>query len=114
MTDADALARVDNHIAHGAMHIWENDGSAVSVAAAVAPTPHGIRINNVYTPPEYRGCGYAGALVASLTQAMLESGRAFTFLHTDLSNPISNTLYTRIGYQHVADFLVAQLQAAAT
>jgi uncharacterized protein len=113
VTDTTALARVSNHIAHGAMHIWDDDRRPVSVAAAVAPTPHGIRINNVYTPPEYRGRGYAGALVASLTEAMLHSDREFTFLHTDLSNPTSNRLYVRIGYRHVADFRVAQLDGAS-
>lgn len=112
VTDEEALVRVDNHIARGAMHVWEDDRHVVSVAAAVAPTPHGVRINNVYTPPEWRGRGYAGALVASLTQAMLESGRAFTFLHTDLTNPTSNRLYLRIGYRHVADCRVAQLNVA--
>jgi len=106
--DDAALARVDNHIAHGAMHVWEDQGRVVAVAAAVAPTPRGIRINNVYTPPERRGRGYASALVASLTQAMLDSGREFTFLHTDLSNPTSNRLYRRVGYGHVADFQVSQ------
>jgi predicted GNAT family acetyltransferase len=113
VTDTTALARVSNHIAHGAMHIWDDDRRPVSVAAAVAPTPHGIRINNVYTPPEYRGRGYAGALVASLTEAMLQSDREFTFLHTDLSNPTSKRLYVRIGYRHVADFRVAQLDGAS-
>jgi uncharacterized protein len=112
VTDAEALARVDNHIAHGAMHIWEDDRRVVAVAAAVAPTPHGIRINNVYTPPEWRGRGYASALVASLGQAMLDSGRDFTFLHTDLSNPTSNRLYARIGYRRIADFRVAQADGA--
>ena len=109
LAEEDALLRVANHIAHGAMHVWEDHRRIVSVAAAVAPTPHGIRINNVYTPPEHRGRGYAGALVGSLTQAMLESGRDFTFLHTDLSNPTSNQLYVRLGYRRVGGFRVAQL-----
>lgn len=103
INDDEALSHADAHIAHGAMHVWEHDGDIVSLAAAVAPTPNGIRVNHVYTPPALRGRGYAGALVASLTQAMLDAGRRFVFLHTDLSNPVSNRLYVRLGYRQIGD-----------
>ena len=113
LTDDEAQSRIASHIAHGAMHVWEGDGQPVSLAAAVAPTPRGIRINHVYTPPEFRGRGFAGALVASLTELVLDSGREFAFLHTDLANPISNRLYVRIGYRHVADLDVAAVDLRA-
>lgn len=106
VTGNEAIERVDGHISRCSLHVWEDGGRVVSVAAAVAPTPHGIRINNVYTPPELRGRGYAGALVAALTQNVLDSGRDFAFLHTDLSNPTSNALYVRIGYRRVAELKV--------
>lgn len=92
------------------MHVWEVEGHPVSLAAAVAPTPHGIRLNNVYTPPEERGRGYASALVAALTQLLLDRGREFVFLHTDLANPTSNAIYQRLGYKLVADLQVYSLQ----
>jgi predicted GNAT family acetyltransferase len=99
---------VDAHIARGTMRVWEIDGRIMSLAAAVSPTPHGIRLNHVYTPPELRGRGYAGSLVAALTQSLLDGGRHFVFLHTDLSNPTSNALYVRLGYQHVSNVDVLQ------
>lgn len=105
-----ASARIDAHIARGSMHVWEVEGHPVSLAAAVAPTPHGIRLNNVYTPPEERGRGYASALVAALTQLLLDRGREFVFLHTDLANPTSNAIYQRLGYKLVADLQVYSLQ----
>jgi predicted GNAT family acetyltransferase len=114
VSDSEARRRVGGHIEHGDTRVWEVEGQIVSVAAAVAPTPRGIRINNVYTPPEQRRRGYATALVAALTQEMLASGRAFTFLHTDLENPTSNGLYQRLGYQKVSDFRVAELSAIAS
>ena len=39
--------------------IWEVDGQPVSIAAYAGPTPHGIRVNYVYTPPAQRKHGYA-------------------------------------------------------
>jgi len=102
----DAAKAIDRVIADQAMHVWENAaGEVVSCAAAVGPTVRGIRVNNVYTPRERRGRGYASALVAGLTQRLLDAGR-FAFLHTDLANPTSNALYQRIGYVRVGDFLM--------
>jgi predicted GNAT family acetyltransferase len=75
----------------------------VSLAGFSGPTTTGIRIGPVYTPREHRGRGYATALVAELSTAMLARGYRACFLYTDLSNPISNAIYERIGYQRVAD-----------
>jgi uncharacterized protein len=57
----------------------------------------------VYTPPELRGRGYASACVAALTQQLLDSGRRFVFLFTDLANPTSNSIYQTVGYRPVSD-----------
>jgi uncharacterized protein len=86
----------------GSVVLWE-DGEPVSLAAAGGPTPNGIRIGPVYTPPELRGRGYASALVAELTRVQLEEGRRFCFLFTDLANPTSNRIYQRVGYEPVTD-----------
>lgn len=98
-----ALVSVDRRIADGALHVWEINGRLGATAFAVGPTPHGMRVGGVYTPPELRGQGYASALVASLSQYLLDTGREFVFLYTDLANPISNRIYQRIGYHPVAD-----------
>jgi predicted GNAT family acetyltransferase len=82
--------------------LWEA-GAAVSLAGFGGPTPHGIRIGPVYTPPEHRRHGYASALVAALTGALLEGGRRFCVLYTDRSNATSNAIYQRVGYVPVAD-----------
>jgi predicted GNAT family acetyltransferase len=79
------------------------DDKPVSLAGFAGPTPHGIRIGPVYTPKALRGHGYASALTASLSKQLLDEGRKFCFLFTDLSNPTSNKIYTNIGYREVAD-----------
>ncbi len=81
---------------------WE-DGDLVSMAVYTGPTPNGIRISGVYTPPEFRGQGYASACVAAVSQLQLDSGRTFVFLFTDLANPTSNKIYQQIGYEMVGE-----------
>lgn len=83
--------------------LWEDDGAPVSLAGWGGRTPNGVRVGPVYTPPELRGRGYATTLVADLSQWLLDEGRRFCFLYTDLSNPTSNAIYERIGYVRVAD-----------
>jgi hypothetical protein len=84
------------------LFIWE-DPEPVSMAGFAGPTPNGIRIGAVYTPPEYRRRGYASANVAALSQSLLDRGYRFCFLYTDLSNPTSNKIYMDIGYEPVCD-----------
>lgn len=79
------------------------DGGPASVAATGGPTPNGIRIGPVYTPPDRRRRGYASALTAATSQAELDKGRRFIFLFTDLANPTSNKIYRAIGYEPVID-----------
>lgn len=99
---SDVGGALRRRIAQGEIFLWKKR-LPLSMAACSGPTPHGIRINHVYTPPEYRGRGYATALVASLSQRMLDTGRRFCFLFTDLSNPTSNSIYQKIGYRPVCD-----------
>lgn len=83
--------------------VWDVDGEPVSVVAALGQTPNGIRIGAVYTPPEYRRKGFASASVAEISQLMLDEGRSFCFLYTDLANPTSNHIYQQIGYRPICD-----------
>ncbi|MCA9715454.1 MAG: GNAT family N-acetyltransferase [Myxococcales bacterium] len=103
-SEGDALvARVAALVSEGIFVVWELEGELVSMAASRGPTPRGIRISWVYTPPELRGRGYAGALVAGLSQRELDAGREFCFLFTDLDNPASNKVYRRVGYRQVGE-----------
>jgi predicted GNAT family acetyltransferase len=83
--------------------LWEDGGEPVSLTAFGNPTPNGARIGPVYTPPEARGRGYAGALVAHVSRALLDSGRRFCFLYADAANPSANGIYRRIGYEQVCE-----------
>jgi predicted GNAT family acetyltransferase len=41
---------------------------------------------------------------------MLDRGMDFCFLFTDLSNPISNSIYAQIGYVPVTDCIMYDLE----
>ncbi|HEY6418344.1 MAG TPA: GNAT family N-acetyltransferase [Candidatus Binataceae bacterium] len=84
------------------LFFWIDD-RPVSMAGFSGPTPNGIRIGAVYTPPELRGRGFASACVAAVSQRLLNEGRKFCFLYTDLANPTSNHIYQEIGYRPVCD-----------
>jgi predicted GNAT family acetyltransferase len=84
-------------------YLWEHDGRPVSMAGVTGPTPNGIRVGPVYTPPGDRGHGFASAVTAAASQAQLDQGRRFVFLFTDLANPTSNRIYQAIGFEPVID-----------
>lgn len=100
---AEASVKRDLYAEVGGLWVWEVEGEPVALAGARGPTPRGMRVGPVYTPPEKRRNGYAAALVGSLTQLLIQQGREFVFLFTDLANPTSNALYARLGYVGVAD-----------
>jgi GNAT superfamily N-acetyltransferase len=88
--------------ADGGVTLWEVDGKPVSMCGYGSPTPHGIRIGLVYTPPEQRGRGYAAAVTADVSRRQLECGR-FCFLYTDASNATAEGIYARLGYARVCE-----------
>ncbi len=108
---SDVQGATRRRIANKEIFVWENAGP-VSVAARSRPTTNGVSVNLVYTPPEYRGRGYATACVASLSRHLLDSGFSFCTLFADLANPTSNHVYKKIGYRPICDF--AEWRFAAT
>jgi predicted GNAT family acetyltransferase len=83
--------------------LWEAGGRAVSMVGAGGETPNGARIGPVYTPPPDRGHGFASNLTAAVSRALMEEGRRYCFLYTNLANPTANKIYQAIGYEPVTD-----------
>jgi predicted GNAT family acetyltransferase len=104
----DAAPAVDRWLEHRGrrLWLWEDGDVRVTLCGAGGETAHGIRIGPVYTPPEQRGHGYASNLVAEVSQLVLDEGRRFVTLFTDLANPTSNRIYKDVGYEPVVDFEV--------
>ncbi len=99
---AQIIART--RIGDGTLYLWEDAGQVVSMAGVGRPTLNTTTVSLVYTPPEMRGKGYASSCVAGISQLMLNQGYKSCVLFTDLANPISNSIYQKMGYCPLADF----------
>ncbi|MBA3276051.1 MAG: GNAT family N-acetyltransferase [Chloroflexia bacterium] len=94
--------------------LWLDQGGApVSIACYKAPTMNGIRIGPVYTPPEHRRRGYAGAVTAAVTRLLLDRSFEFTCLYTNAANATANHVYEAIGYEFVADSMQYRFEASS-
>jgi GNAT superfamily N-acetyltransferase len=93
----------ERRLAAGLFWIWE-DGKPVSMAANSEPVDGVIRVQAVYTPPDRRNRGYAGACVGDLSRRKRDEGYR-CMLYSDLGNPTSNSVYRRVGYNTVAEAL---------
>lgn len=87
----------------GRVWLWD-DGGPVTQAVDAGRLPHGVRVGAVYTPPQHRRRGYATALVGAMSQRFLDDGARFCTLFTDLANPVSNSIYPKVGYRAYGDY----------
>jgi predicted GNAT family acetyltransferase len=102
---AGAKRRSAMRVRQGDMYVWETpEKHLVSMVARTRPLAHTISVAMVYTPPAYRGKGYASNCVAAFSQLLLNQGKQSCNLFTDLANPISNSIYQKMGYRPVCDF----------
>lgn len=101
LTPDKAKKTAEDRIRDGRIGVWVVEGKPVA-QAAVAGTDKVARIGAVYTPPAQRGQGYASAVVAHLSQHMLEKGCKMCCLYADARNPVSNSIYRKIGYEFVS------------
>ncbi len=100
ISEKDAKLQAEELARSGRMAFWSVGGKPVA-QASVSGTEGVARINRVYTPPENRGKGYASAVVAHLSKLQLDQGRKMCCLYADARNPVSNSIYRKIGYEFV-------------
>jgi len=103
MGGEDHEAAVRDKLSYGGLTLWEADGGSVCLAGVTRQVAGMVRVGPVYTPPRFRGRGYASAATAEVSRAALAAGAEEVLLYTDLANPVSNSIYQRIGYLAVED-----------
>jgi GNAT superfamily N-acetyltransferase len=97
---------IARRVEHGQVWLWDVEGVATSMACTTAPLAGAVRIGPVYTPPDHRGQGYAAACVGGVSAGARAAGARDCLLYTQLTNPVSNKIYQRLGYEAVAEILV--------
>ncbi len=108
-TDTRALlaSRIDDEL----LWVWQHDDTPTTIAMLSIPVLGTVRVGLVYTPPESRRRGFAGALVAHLSQHALAMPDVDTcLLYTQISNPTSNRVYRAIGYEAIDEMLVYRFE----
>ena len=95
--------RLAQKIQDSELFFWKLKDEPLTLIGITGHSLHGARIGPVYTPPEMRRQGYGAAATAALSERLLEGGKDFCCLFTDLANPVSNSIYQKIGYRPVAD-----------
>jgi uncharacterized protein len=109
VVSSSARVIAERRVAAGEVFLW-CDPEPRTMAGSARPTKRAVAVNAVYTPPESRRRGYATACVAEVSRLLLRRGFELCVLYTDLDNPTSNAIYTRIGYRSVRDFLMYDLR----
>jgi predicted GNAT family acetyltransferase len=93
--------KLERDAAEGRFAFWIDKEQPVSMAGIVRRLRNSAAITGVYTPPEWRGRGYAGSVTAAAVERIFAEGRKVACLYADLRNPFSNRCYARIGFKPV-------------
>lgn len=84
-------------------YVLEKGGKIVAQTVSTRKLKKGKGVSGVYTPVEERHNGYAYNLVYRVSKEFLDNGAEYCVLFTDDSNPISNHVYEKIGYERKVD-----------
>lgn len=95
--------RVEAEIAKGRHSLWMLDGRPVAMAGMGRRLRNCASIAPVYTPPEFRGRGFGGAITAHIVDRIFAEGRQIACLYTDVNYPASNRCYAKLGFTPVCD-----------
>ena len=80
-------------------YILRVDGQIVSIAKIARKEDKICSISNVFTPKYHRNKGYCQQVVSYIGQELLSEG-LMPYLYVDKDNPISNHVYTKIGFKY--------------
>jgi uncharacterized protein len=92
----------------GSLYLWDDDGPRCVVTAS-GITPNGARISAAFTPPEYRGQGFAANAVGAVSQRILDGGKRFCVISAAIDDPVPNAIYRKLGYQPLGQLALIHL-----
>lgn len=83
----------------GSHFFWSRGGEPVALGAITRELSGTVALGPIYTPPAFRGRGYAGALTAALSGRILAGGRRTVCLFQELANEAAARCYARVGFR---------------
>ncbi len=78
------------------------NGQLIATASTSAENRESAMVVGVATAQEYRGKGYASAVVSALCRDCFERGKKYLCLFYD--NPVAGRIYNRIGFQELGEY----------
>ncbi|WP_340024510.1 GNAT family N-acetyltransferase [Paenibacillus sp. FSL K6-1096] len=93
----------------GKLRLWIDRDQPVSMVNLAHQSARYARINEVYTPHEFRKHGYASAAVAALCTELLSKGLT-PMLYADAANPDSNKVYQSVGFRRTGSITDLRFQ----
>jgi len=99
---------LDMQIADGNAWVAMTDGALVSLSAFNASLPDIVQLGGIYTPPEFRGRGFAKAAVAASLLVARDRGASRAVLFT--KNPSAVRTYAAIGFRRIGDYSLILLR----
>ncbi|KAJ8101699.1 hypothetical protein POJ06DRAFT_69486 [Lipomyces tetrasporus] len=108
LCEEEAIKYITSRVRAEHLYLWVLDKKPVSMACLVRPLKYGCSVAGVYTPKEFRGQGYATAMMAVFSEH-LRKDYDFVSLLADNSNPTSNYIYQQVGFKKTCitnDYLI--------
>ena len=99
---------LDDQIAEGNAWVALAGTTLVSLSAFNASLPDIVQLGGIYTPPEFRGRGFAKVVVAASLVVARDRGAARAVLFT--SNPKAVRAYEAIGFCRIGDYSLVLLR----
>jgi len=103
-----AAGFLDAQIADGNAWVALHEDAPVSLSAFNATLPDIVQLGGIYTPPPWRGRGYAKVAVAASLLAVRERGASRAVLFT--GNPNAMRTYEALGFARVGDYSIVLLR----
>ena len=101
--------RVQRTVNSGDSWVLVHDGLPVGLSGISARLPDIVQIGPVWTPPEFRGRGYARTLVSLILAKAKQEDVKQSVLFTD--NPAAARAYNSIGYEKTGTYRLALLKS---
>ncbi|HEU5059432.1 MAG TPA: GNAT family N-acetyltransferase, partial [Kofleriaceae bacterium] len=102
--EREARETIEREVERGALWVLRRAGKPVAMTALNARLPECVQVGGVFTPPELRGRGYGGAVVAGQLVDVRAAGARRAVLFTETENRAARRAYERIGFVRVGDY----------